>query len=243
METHKLKMVRMQVVKILISIFFIFLSVEGKGQTIHGDFKVTNISTSVQDIGIIYSFVPNEVFRKTTYKHLNKTVSGGNFSIEGDTLILDYKPLERKSTEDLVYIRKDKLVDSTRFFSKIQILNSKGTPQAGVNLLIKNQEGDVVMGFSSNNQGAFPVLSVFDKYIQYLTFSFLGHQEVTLNTDSLFGLDTKIRFQLKSNSVTYTNTAKSEKYLIQQNVDSLSLIPLNNNKLESLKLKKIAKSD
>jgi hypothetical protein len=244
METHKLKMERMQVVKIHILLLFIFFCIEGKGQTIKGDFKLINSSTSVEDIGIMYSFEPNGIFRKIIYEHLNKrTISGGNYRIKEDTLILDYKSLKQDSAKNLVYIKKEKLKDSTRFFSNIQILNSKGNPQAGVNLLIKNKDEVIVMGFSSNNEGEYPTLSIYDSYIQYLTFSFLGHQEISINTDSLFGLNTKIRVQLESSSVSYTNTTKSLRYLFKQHNDSLSLIPLNGNNMESLILKKMPKLD
>lgn len=239
MESHKLKMERMQVVKKYISLLFIFFCfIEGKGQTIEGDFKVINSSISVKDIGITYSFKPNGIFRQTFYEHLNKkTISGGNFRTKGDTLILDYKPLKQDMAKNIVYIKKQKLKDSTRFFSSIQILNSKGNPQAGVNLLIKNKNEEIVLGFSSNTEGEYPTMSIYDSYIQYLTFSFLGHKEVTINTDSLFGLDSKINVQLEANAVSYTDTIKSVRFLFKKISDDLTLIPLNGNKKKPLTLK------
>lgn len=242
METQKIKKGQMQVARIIIfMVFTLFVFNKSNGQIISGEFKVIDNLSSVKEIGITYNFKPNGIFRHVIHEHMNKkTISGGNFKTKGDTLILDYKPLKKKILAGLSYLKKKDLQDSNRFFSNIQVVNSKGNPQAGVNLLIKNRDENIVIGFSSNNQGKYPTLSIYDSYIQYLTFSFLGHREITINADSLFGLETKLRVQLQDDSVIWADTKKSVRFVFKKSTDGLKLNPLDGYKKAPLQLTKIS---
>lgn len=98
---------------------------------------------------------------------------------------------------------------------KIRVFNSEGKPQPGVHLVLQNKDKKPVMAFASDSTGNFPNLNIFDEYITNLEFSFLGHQEAYLKTDSLFNYRTDIEVRLNDSSREYENIEKTITYHIK----------------------------
>lgn len=136
-------------------------------------------------------------------------------------------------------ISKDELVDQENLASNIIVFNSKGKPQPGVNLLLHNKDKKIVTGFSSDEEGKYPPVSIQDPYIKFLTFSYLSHKEFSISTDSLFGYSTKIEVQLKDSNETFNNPDKIVKFIITNRTEEgFQLQPLNGNHDSIISLKK-----
>ncbi|CAM4063437.1 hypothetical protein GILI108418_02380 [Gillisia limnaea] len=109
-----------------------------------------------------------------------------------------------------------------------------------MNLLVQNKEKKIVTGFISNDDGEFPQLSIYDHYIQYLTFSWIGSREISIPADSLFGYRTEIEVHLKESAVTYYNPDMKIYYLItRRSRDRLELKSLVGKQEQSIILRKL----
>ncbi|RKS55770.1 hypothetical protein BC962_0740 [Gillisia mitskevichiae] len=218
--------------------FFCFSLIEA--QEISGEYKLFDSKIIASDIGVVYNFNENGTFTNITHEHLGeKTISRGDYYINNDSLILNYKKLEGENKKSLEFIKKKKLDSQDRFFADLQIFNSKNFPQSGVNMLLQNKNKKNVMAFSSDENGKFPALVITDNYIQYLTFSFIAHRALTINTDTLFGYDTAIKVNLEDSAETYSNHEGTYAFIIKNlNSEGLELLALKNQK-ETIKLKRI----
>lgn len=244
MEIQKLKRVPMQDVRKIIIISSLLISYWNIwSQEITGLYQLVDPALMAGDIGITYDFKRDGSFENNTYGHLGKTsITGGDYHLAGDTLILKYKHLGTSLQSEIKLKTKKELKDPSVLFSNIKVFNSKGEPQSGVNLLIKNKEKEIVTGFSSDKEGEFPPISIYDNYIQYFTLSWIAHREVSIHTDTLFGYTTNIEVYLKDSSVTYNNPGKTIKFLItNRTAQGLYLKPLNGPKETGIKLRKTRK--
>lgn len=183
MEIQKLKWAPMQDVRNIIIISLFLISCWNlSSQEIAGLYQLVNPALMVGDIGVTYDFKQDGSFENITYEHLGKTsITGGDYHLAGDTLILEYKKLGTNLQIETKLKTKKELKDPSVLFSNIKVFNSKGEPQSGVNLLIQNKEKELVTGFSSDKAGEFPSLSIYDNYIQYFTLSWIAHREVSIH--------------------------------------------------------------
>lgn len=217
------------------------------GQELSGNFKRTDPATVARDIGVTYHFGEDNDFEKTISKHLEeKEIQSGTYEVEGDTLHIIYNNGKPSREEQLEFSQKEKLSSSVGnnspgpIFTKIRALNSNGAPQEGVHLVLQNVKGDPVMAFSSDKEGYFPPLSIYDNYIKYLQLSYLGHQEFKLATDSLFGFRTTLYVQLKDSAIKRVRREGTEKYLIRNyNSNGFELVPFSSNQQELIVLTRI----
>lgn len=242
METQYHKKELMQVVKniTLFSIFLLF-NYAMNSQNIVGSYYLIDQTVVAGDLGSTLIFEMDGTFKRVAFEHLGeKSIAGGYYRVEGDTLFLEYKPQGINFQSEIKLIDKKDLNDPGILFAEIKVFNSNGDPQPGVNLLIQNKEKKLVTGFSSNKEGNFPPLSMYDNYIQYFIISWIGHREVTIPAESLFGYSTNIEVHLKDSTVTYDNSDKIIKLIIiKRNVEGLELQQMNEDNGTVLKLKRI----
>jgi len=74
-------------------------------QDIKGSYRLVDTELTVADIGHTYTFNEDGTFRNTTHEHLNKnTISEGTYSIQQDTLAINYKSnsIENNATEVVI---------------------------------------------------------------------------------------------------------------------------------------------
>ena len=232
--------------KTLIFITFLIISISTNAQKIEGIYRVDDINLIVADIGMTFSFEQDGTFRKTLYEHLGKkTISGGNYELVGDTLKLNYIRLKATPPNPINILKRERLKSSSdtsfnSMFSNIKVCNSEGEPQPGVILVLQNKKKKPVMAFMSDSAGKFPNLSLYDNYVTDLQFSFLGHQEAYLKTDSLFNFQTDIEVRLNDSSLQYENTEQSFSYLIKKpSQEKIELIPLKGDDKDKLTMIKI----
>ena len=224
----------MQVVKVSVCFLFISIYLNSHGQELSGEFQRTDPATVARDRGVTYHFGKDKDFKRTISKHLEeKEIQAGRYEVEGDTLYLIFKNGKQSREEQLDFSQKEKLSSSAGnnsagpVFTKIRVLNSNGVPQEGVHLVLQNVEGDPVMAFSSDKAGKFPDLSIYDNYIKTLQLSYLGHQDVNIATDSLFGYRTTLDVHLKDSAINEVSKGGTEKYLIRNyTFKGFELVPL-----------------
>ncbi len=230
----------MQDVKIIIFLNLLFFSIYlCDAQEIYGKYQLIDASISSMEIGVTYNFQPNGVFENISHEHLGeKIISGGNYTVNKDTLILTYKNLKSNSNCSKNIIEKERIDSSNILFADLQVFDSKGKPQIGVHLLLKTKDKNIILGFSSDSEGKFPPLYIYDPYIQFLDLSFVGYNDVSINTDTLFGFDTEFKINLNNSSETYSDHEGTYKFIIK-NLDSkgIELVSFPGKKV--IKFKKI----
>lgn len=226
--------------KIILINLLLFFGSTLSSQEVIGSYKLMDHELAIADVGVTYNFRKNGTFEHIVHEHLEgKSISGGNYHLTGDTLTLEYQELGTNIQGEVKIKKREKLNSSDILSSRIKVFNSEGTAQPGVNLLMLNKEKKLVTGFSSNGKGEFLPISVYDNYIQFLTFSFLAHNEISIHTDTLFGYMTEIEVYLKDSSPTFINAEKTIKFLIKSSTsESMELQPLNGTGDKFLKLKK-----
>ena len=173
-------------------------------------------SLAVQDIGSMYSFNLNNTFFQTNFLHLGyKEVFEGNYRISKDTLLLFYIPIQKKE-RDYKFIQKNKIEENTGkvyLFLKIKLMNEE-IRKSGVEMLVYDKKGKMLMGFSSDENGEYPFLSLFDSKIGYFLFSSLDYQEVKIPASELFGYSSEIHIQLKKSFIINGKRNDTIKYLV-----------------------------
>ena len=158
----------------------------------------------------------------------------GTYVINSDTLILNYtaynlalpkyKIINSQPIEGPLGSDEKKIVEA--FFTKIRVVNEEGKPLVAVNLILRNEKKEVIMGFSSNEKGQFPELSINDRYIADLVFSFLGFQDEVIKTEVLYGKITEIVLTLHQGIELSAHEGK-EKYLIKsKSLNRIVLTPI-----------------
>lgn len=209
----------MQVVKkVLILIVFIGIFQSCFSQKkLAGNYIRKDIALMVKDIGSSYSFNRYNSFTQTDFLHLeSQLILKGNYKLKKDTLTLYYIPNIKKE-KDYKFIKKKKVEKNNYkdyLFSKIKLTN-KGLRKADVELLIYDKKGKLLMGFSSNENGEFPYLSLFDTKIGYFIFSSLLYQEVKIPSSELFGFSSEVHIKLKKNLIEYSQKKDTINYLIK----------------------------
>lgn len=214
---------KMQVVRtILFSLVVLMLHFSCVGQKqITGTFERT-ASIATKGRGVVYFFNDRYDFEKMEFMHLGyKKKYKGTYAINSDTLILNYKPynlelpkyeiINSQPIEGPLGSNEKKVVEA--FLTKIRVVNEEGKPLVGVNLILRNEKKEVIMGFSSNEKGQFPELSINDRYIADLVFSFLGFQDEVIKTEVLYGTITEIVLNLYQ-GIEYSSFGGTEEYVI-----------------------------
>lgn len=230
----------------LLCIIIFFLSLSTNAQKIEGLYKVDDVNLVIADIGQSFSFEKNGTFRNTIHEHLEqKTISGGYYKVIGDTLILHYTRIKPSPPNPVVILEKERLkpLSDASFnpaFYNIKVFDSKGNTQAGVHLILRNEEKKHIMAFASDSSGNFPSLTLYDEYIEDLLFSFLGHEPAYIKTDSLFNYQTEIEVRLNDSSLQYNHKEQSFSYFIKKpSQEKIELIPIKGSEKDKLTLLKI----
>ncbi|MDG1528001.1 MAG: hypothetical protein P8I51_00285 [Polaribacter sp.] len=232
MEILNHKKEKMQVVKkILIIIIFanIFQSCFSQKKLI-GKYIRDDASLSLQDIGSKYLFNADKTFIQTDFFHLEKKeIFEGTYKLNKDFLILHYKPRIQQNN-NYKFIKKRKISEEKNnnyLFTKMKLTNKK-LREGEIELLVYDKKGKLLMGFSSNKNGEFPFLSLYDTKIGCFIFSSLVYQEVKIPAEELFGYLSEIDVLLEKTLTKYSQRNDTVKYLINS---------INNNKLELKNIK------
>lgn len=186
-------------------------------QQIKGDYQRKDPLTAVRGNGIHFNFDVDSSFVQSIFFHTGeKKVLKGTYSILGDTLLLRYIPFKKKSEKTVRIVEKESTGSNNNLNTSIQVFSEENIPMAGVHMLVRNNKDKVIMAFVSNEEGFFPDLHIFDPYVDNFHFSYIGHNEVMIKTDSLFGFETKINISLSDNRISYNTEEKVLKYLIKK---------------------------
>lgn len=219
MELQKHKKDKMQVVKkvlILIAVVNIFQSCFSQGK-LDGKYMRKDAALIAQDIGSSYLFNEDNKFSQTNFLHLeSQEVFNGSYKLIKDTLFLFYKPKLRKEL-GYEFIEKKKLKEknSTNYLlSKIKIIN-KEIRKSDVEMLIYDNQGKLLMGFTSDENGEYPYLSLYDTKIEYFMFSSLVYQEVKIPATELFGYSSEVHVLLEKTLINRSQRNDTIKYLIK----------------------------
>lgn len=176
-----------------------------------------NYIREVFDIGSHYLFNEDASFTQTKYLHLeSQFVSTGTYKLVKDTLFLFYKPKLQKEKR-YTFIKKRKIEankDKVYLFSKIKLIH-KTQSVVGVELLIYDNEGKLLMGFGSDKNGEYPYLSLYDPKIGYFIFSSLHFQEVKIPANELFGFSSEVHIHLNESRIEYSQKTETITYFIK----------------------------
>ena len=109
------------------TILFIF-TISTNAQKIAGLYKVDDVNLIVADIGQSYSFEKDGTFKNIIHEHLGqKTISGGNYELKGDTLELNYTRIKATPPDRINILQKERLkLSDTSFhpaFSNFLVMN------------------------------------------------------------------------------------------------------------------------
>ena len=185
-------------------------------KNILGEFIREDASMVVQDIGTKFVFNLDSTFIQTDYFHLgHKKVFTGKFLLNKEQLILYYKP-SNQINKNYQFLKRKQLAEDENndyLFVKINLAN-KNLRKSEVELLIHDNEGKLLMGFSSDENGEFPFLSLFDSKIEYFIFSSLDYQELKIPAKELFGYHSKIMVTLDKSLTKYSQRNDTINYLI-----------------------------
>lgn len=234
-ETIKIKKGKMGAAKIVIFLSCLMFANICFGQQA---FTGTFFRSDQPDSAIYYNFSHNN-FNIFTYTHSYKRIDArGSYSIVGDTLYLNYKPLTKKHASQWKFVEKNAfnfLIGKDDSVSKelastqvqFQVTHSNGKPLQGINLVLLNKKGQAVTGFVSDTLGYFPVMLFFDDYIKRFRFAFVGYKTLTIEAKKMIGYRSKIQVILSNFYHSYNDFGGTKSYLIKK---------LNKNKmvLESL---------
>ncbi|MUP45501.1 hypothetical protein E0K83_07050 [Gramella sp. BOM4] len=216
--------------KFLLLILGILLSLTTYAQDITGNYQRIDKIPDTEE-STIMEFQGNGLFKETTLGHLeNSTIRKGNFQVEGDTLILNFKNLEQRN---FVINRKNKIVrdDSlqklqTDLFVKIHYKDEKENPNAIVHFNNKNKE--IVLATFIESSNAF---SLFNETIQFLKFSSLGKHDIEVDLKPLLGYNSTIDIYFTKVRMENAQPA-TQKFLIENSENgNLKLISLNDKKI------------
>ena len=132
-----------------------------------------------------------------------------------DRLILYYKP-SNQINKNYQFLKRKQLAEDENndyLFVKINLAN-KNLRKSEVELLIHDSDGKLLMGFSSDENGEFPFLSLFDSKIGYFIFSSLDYQELKIPAKELFGYHSEIMVTLDKSLTKYSQRNDTITYLI-----------------------------
>lgn len=166
-------------------------------------------------IGSNYTFDKNN-FAQTNFYHLGyKELFEGIYKIEKSILTLYYIP-KIKTKKDYSFVKKKKVTKNNNayLFTKIKLTN-KDLRNGDIELLIYDKNDKILMGFSNDENGEFPFLSLFDSKIGYFLFSSLVYQEVKIPASELFGYTTEVNILLNKTLIKNSQKNDTIKYLIK----------------------------
>lgn len=238
LEAHKKEQV--QGVKFTISVLItLLILINGcNSQNIITGRWIDRTSPVITGVGIVYLFNKDNTFERVNYSHLDtKEKFKGDYLIKSDTLILEYLGYESSNLQQ--YIIKNKPIKSqinsgqylNTLIANITVVNEKNEPFLGVNLMLRNENENPVVPFISDSEGKIAELNIYDRYINSFHFSFIGYQDVSINTQELFSYENNIKVILYSDSLKYNTTTFKEKYFIKKfESKEMLLLSLDNNK-------------
>jgi hypothetical protein len=183
------------------------------GQVLQGTFSGSD--------GKTYHFINDSTSKVVSLLHVGKRIEKGDYTINDDTLCLDFEPTEDPSPSGFEFVkRKQNPVphlstsrDTVGFTVHFNIVNEEEKPIQGAILALLNKNESAIMGFNADSLGNFPQLSIVNSYINKFRFSFLGYEELEISADTLAGHTSKVEVVL-SNNETYSKYDGTEKYLI-----------------------------
>lgn len=217
--------------KFLLFTLLITFSSIVNAQSVSGKYQQVDQKLLAKNFGIEYNFLNGKV-KKIKYLHLgNQIIHKGSYKIIGDTLLLSFKDT---TSENLKFhteiIKKEKLNSSETLEAEIFIENKGTNNLPPTNLILQSESKEAIMAFMSDNNGLFPKLNVYDKYIKYLHFSRISSTEMSIETDSLFGYRSLIKIQMNDSKNFFDKSNSDIKYIIQKNSTNMIILkPLNEN--------------
>ena len=207
MDMKKQRPYKLLIAIILFSSFSCFSQEKLKGNYIREGFET----------GSHYLFNEDASFTQTKYLHLeSQLVSTGTYKLVKDTLFLFYKPKLQKEKR-YTFIKKRKIEankDKVYLFSKIKLIHETQSV-AGVELLIYDNDGKLLMGFGSDKNGEYPYLNLYNPKIGHFLFSSLHFQEVKIPANELFGYSSEVHINLNDSKIEYSQKRDTIKYLIK----------------------------
>ena len=170
-----------------------------------------------------YKFSGN-IFRSFQNIHSDKLIRGGYYIIEQDSLVLVYEPLSDPEPSTFEVLEKQKIEEEwvpsetegryASFLFKVQ--NAEGKLMPGVIMTVLEDMDEPSLASTSNKEGVFPYLNIYDRDYNKIRFSFVGHKPLELNPEDFFGYNSKILIKLSDSKDHYGKEVKIEKYKIAE---------------------------
>lgn len=218
MINHKKgKMLDVKKIIFLIVFFSTFQSCYSQ-RSITGKYQREDVVSTMAETGSKYIFDKNNNFTQTNFYHLGyKELFEGKYKLEKSILTLYYIP-KIKTRKDYRFVNKKKITknnsSNTYLFAQIKLTN-KDLRKDDIELLIYDKNDKLLMGFSNDENGEFPFLSLYDSKIGYFLFSSLVYQEVKIPASELYGSTTEVNILLNKTLIKQSQKNDTIKYLIK----------------------------
>jgi len=251
MEIQKHKKEAMRVVNTILSVaitILVFVNNCNSQSKIIG--KWIDTMNGVGGTSNVYFFNEDNTFEQIKYYHLDRTEKfKGRHLINSDTLILEYVGYDIPNLQQYFIKSKpikpsinDKLYPNA-LTADIIVVNENNEPFPGVNLMLRNENEYPIIPFITDRQGKISVLYIYDRYVDSFYFSFIGRQDVSIDTQELFGNKSDIKVILYSDSLIHNTSSYKKEYLIVEKENKkIIMLELDNNKRKVLILKRNNKS-
>ncbi len=169
-------------------------------------------------------------------------ISKGYYLIKKDTLLLFYDslPYEYPPSSYTILTKSDTFVNQFGMGFKIaedqasiaiSIVAPDGNPLPGCNVAFMSAKNKAVFGDISDKDGKV-FASTEGKLIENIIISWLGHKSIKINMKELWGFKSSLEVKLELDPfVTYNNRFKIERYIINNDKVTLTLLDKSGRKL------------
>jgi|GEM_PF-1493352 len=229
MEIQAIRKEKMRAVKKASFLFLIVISgcvTMRFPDTIKGTFFITG--DTISNSSFSYQF-KDTTFETTSSGDLSgyQDKAGGRYGMAGDTLILNYEPLEDPDPSLYKFLKREPLSATTNANSasregsngtvRFQIMNKMDEPVGGVALALRNEAEEILDAFSSDALGNYRELTIPKKKdLHDFRFNYIGSKSVTIPADTLRGHHSKVEIILSDSATSYSNYDGIKKYLIKE---------------------------
>ena len=184
------------------------------------------------DNGLAYKFGVDSFRTETRYAgiHSKKKISKGTYTINGDTLVLNYVSFKNPPNPEFEFIRRRPLYnneksDSTSVFDELyvhfKIVGENNNPIfPHPILLIKNSENQTIEGFEADSLGNIPEIFMFGKFDVSFKFTSLANEEFVIEPDTLMGYKSTVNVSLPKR-IEYGTFDGTKKYLIKRQGENI----------------------
>ena len=239
LESYEIKMIGMKHINLLVILMLSYISLVGQGR-IDGEYSSFDTGAELRTLVL----EKENLF--TSYSGVlgghSSFISKGYYLIKMDTLLLFYDslPYEYPPSSYTILTKSDTFVNQFGMDFKItedhasidiSIVGPDGNPLPGCNVVFMSTTNKAVFAEISYKEGKV-FESTEGKLIETIIISWLGHKSIWISMKEFWGFTSTLEVKLELDPfITYNNKYKIEKYIINNDKVTLTLLNKGGRKL------------